>query len=130
MTGIGHNGGPDLEARQFPAVKCATCALWKPPIAADVRRYEAFRSGASKQRARKPSGYCVNQPDPRGGLLRYCGSTDAEHGCRNWQAKQQEDKPPPGQGRGWVTVWQVGRIAWQGHEEDAPGWALQDALNL
>jgi hypothetical protein len=54
-------------------------------------------------------------------------ATTAEFGCGNFEARPPS---PPRTGGGLVTVWQEGRIAWQGPEEALPARFLQQDLDL
>ena len=54
-------------------------------------------------------------------------ATDGNFGCGNFAAAPP---PPIPRGGGFVTIWQDGRVVWQGREEDIPARFLQEDLDL
>jgi hypothetical protein len=54
-------------------------------------------------------------------------ATTAEFGCRNFAASPPK---PPSEGGGFVTIWECGRIVWQGPEKAVPARFLQQDLDL
>lgn len=128
MTGgPGHNGGPPLDepADHRPGL-CRHCWRWKAPPEEEQRSYELFRLGLSRRRVRRPSGTCDrgllgNRTTP------VFSATDAGFGCRNFEAAPLL---PVARGGGFVTIWENGRVVWQGREEDTPARFLQQDLDL
>jgi hypothetical protein len=125
-AGCGHNGGPALDdpADCRPDL-CKHCRHWKAPPEAVQQAYEWFRLGLSRRRVARPSGACDrvllgNRTTPA------FSATTAEFGCRNFEAAP----PPVPRGGGFVTIWQDGRIAWQGREENVPARFRQQDLDL
>jgi len=75
---------------------------------------------------KRPTGACDrvhlgNRPTPA------FSATTAEFGCRNFEAAAPKPSPAGG---GFVTIWENGRIVWQGPEEKMPARYLQQALDL
>ncbi|MEN3213963.1 hypothetical protein PUR23_28675 [Methylorubrum populi] len=64
-----------------------------------------------------------DRQQPQAGLL----GTSGEFGCGNFEAVPP---PPMPKGGGFVTIWQGGRIVWEGHEEAIPARFLQEDLDL
>jgi hypothetical protein len=125
--GFGHNGGPALEepVGTRPG-QCKHCRHWRPPPEGERQAYEAFRLGHSRRRVRRPTGACDrvligNNPRPA------FSATVGEFGCRNFQAAPLAPMP---KGGGYVTIWQGGRIVWEGAEEAIPARFLQEDLGL
>src|SRR5579871_6140264 len=54
-------------------------------------------------------------------------ATTAEFSCRNFEPAPPK---PPARGGGFVTIWQNGRLVWQGDEENIPARFLQQELDL
>ncbi|MET0528614.1 MAG: hypothetical protein ABW003_09760 [Microvirga sp.] len=125
---VGHNGGPPLDTPTEPACgRCKHCRHWQAPPEGEQRAYEWFQLGLSRRRVRRPTGSCDRVLiGPRSTPA--FSATTAEFGCRNFEAAPPP--PPLPRGGGFVTIWEGGRIAWQGHEENIPGRFLQDDLGL
>jgi hypothetical protein len=132
MTGpvdppIGHNGGPPLEEPPRPeAGQCKHCRHWHAPSQTEQRAYEHFRLGLSKRRVKRPAGACdrvLTRPDKPVSF----SATSAEFGCLNFSAKSPAPRPTGG---GFVTIYEAGRIVWQGGEEAMPARFRQEALDL
>jgi hypothetical protein len=123
----GHNGGPALDESAAPRLgRCKHCRHWKAPSEGERQAYEWFQLGLSRRRVRRPTGACDrvlfgNNPKPS------FSATSGEFGCANFEAA-----PPPAilKGGGFVTIWQGGRIVWEGHEEAIPARFLQEDLDL
>ncbi|MCP1556821.1 UNVERIFIED_ORG: hypothetical protein M2438_005323 [Methylobacterium sp. SuP10 SLI 274] len=124
---VGHNGGPALgELADTRPGRCKHCRHWMAPSDEEQRAYEWFHLGLSRRRVRRPTGACDrvlvgNNPRPA------FSATSAEFGCDNFEAAPPLPIP---RGGGFVTIWQDGRIAWQGREEDIPARFLQQDLDL
>ncbi|MEN3238808.1 hypothetical protein PUR29_35815 [Methylobacterium ajmalii] len=128
MTGrLGHNGGPALEEpTDTRSGRCKHCRHWKAPSDEEQRAYEWFHLGLSRRRVRRATGACDrvligNNPRPA------FSATSGEFGCGNFEAAPL---PPMPKGGGYVTIWQGGRIVWEGHEEAIPARFLQEDLDL
>ena len=96
------------------------------PSAGEQSAYEAFRTGLSRRRVRRPTGACDrvligNNPRPS------FSATAGEFGCRNFEAAPPAPMP---KGGSYVTIWQGGRILWEGVEEAIPARFLQEDLDL
>lgn len=123
MTGarasMEHNGGPALddEDRGPPVPRyCKYCRHWSPPSEREVSDYEAFQRGVSRRRVKRPSGSCDRVLMQAGKPLAFSATVDTS-GCLNFSAKPTE---PIRCGRGFVTIYEGGRVVWKGHEEDLP----------
>ena len=114
---MGHNGGPALEEPWVGARgRCRNRRHWNAPPEAEQRAYEWFRLGLSKRRVRRPSGGCdrvVLSP----GRAPAFAATVAEFGCCNFEP---EPSPPQPTGGGHATIYEAGRIVWQGADEALP----------
>lgn len=125
---IGHNGAPPEPPARLPyGANCARCQHWAAPSERDVRDYEAFQRGVTRRRVKEPSGFCHRiLHSPRG--------TPAAGGCvgRSFCFNFEEDtRPKPEQDRrGFVTIYEGGRIIWQGTEGDEPAEYRQAELDL
>jgi hypothetical protein len=124
---IGHNGGPPLDelAGQRHGM-CKHCAHWKAPPESELRAYENFRLGLSRRRVKRPTGSC-DRVLMGNSTTAVFSATTAEFGCRNFEPAPPR---PPARGGGFVTIWQNGRIVWQGDEENIPARFLQQELDL
>ena len=40
--------------------RCGLCSRWSPPLAAELARWEAYQSGRTRRKARKPKGFCAS----------------------------------------------------------------------
>ena len=77
--------------------RCGSCSRWSPPLAAELARWEAYQSGRTRRKARKPKGYCAsiasNDPAWPGGT--YCCTREANDApCRNYAAAEAPGEPP------------------------------------
>ena len=123
----GHNGGSALDEPADPGSgRCKHCRHWKAPSQEEQRAYEWFQLGLSRRRVRRPTGACDrvligNNPRPS------FAATNGEFGCANFEAAPPPPMPKRG---GYVTIWQGGRIVWEGHEEAIPARFLQEDLDL
>lgn len=128
MTGrLGHNGGPVLdEPAERPGGLCKHCLHWKAPSEAEQQAYESFRLGLSRRRVARPAGAC-DRVLLGARLVPLFSATAAEFGCRNFEASPPK---PMTKGGGFVTIWEGGRVVWQGREEDTPARFLQQDLDL
>lgn len=124
---LGHNGGPPLEE---PVVstsgRCRDCRHWRAPPEEEERAYEFFRLGLSRRRARRPTGACDRVVITVGRPPAFSATT-GEFGCVNFEAKPA---PPAPRGGGFVTIWEDGRIVWQGADEAMPTRFEQADLDL
>lgn len=124
---IGHNGGPPLKQ---PACQvrglCKHCVQWRAPSEWEQRAYESFRLGLSHRRVKRPSGTCDRVLTAPGRPTSFSATT-AEFGCLNFEAK-----PPPPRlvGGGFVTIYEAGRIVWQGPEEKLPARFRHGEMDL
>lgn len=124
---FGHNGGPPLEEPDRHARgRCRECRHWRAPSDDELRAYEWFRLGLSHRRVRRPAGACdrvVLSP----GRPPAFSATTAEFGCCNFDRRPPEPKPVGG---GYATIWESGRVVWQGAEEAIPARFLQADFDL
>jgi hypothetical protein len=128
VTGcLGHNGGPSLEepADTRPG-QCKHCRHWKAPSEGEQHAHEAFRLGLSRRRVRRPTGACDRVLIGNSRVPAFSAMV-GEFGCRNFEAAPP---PPMPKGGGFVTIWQGGRIVWEGYEEAIPARFLQQDLGL
>ena len=132
MTGpadppLGHNGGPPLdEPVATERGTCRRCPHWRPPPDGEQRAYEHFRLGLSRRRVKRPSGSCDRVIMAPGRPLSF-SATSAEFSCLNISPKPPAPTP---RGGGFVTIYEGGRIVWQGAEEAMPARFRQEALDL
>lgn len=122
----GHNGAPPLDPPVPQRGQCKNCIHWNAPSEKQQRAYEFFRFGLSRKRVKRPTGTCDRVLlDGRSSTV--FSATAAEFGCRNF-----EEKPRPARcaGGGFVTIWNKGRVVWQGPEEKIPPRFQQQALDL
>jgi len=132
MTGpvdppLGHNGGPPLEepvAAERGA--CRRCRHWRLPPEGEQRAYEHFRLGLSRRRVKRPSGACDRVIMAPGRPVSF-SATAAEFSCLNFEAKPPVPIP---RGGGFVTIYERGRIVWQGAQEAMPARFRQEAPGL
>lgn len=125
--GIGHNGGPALdEPRSAVAGRCRDCRYWRAPPVREERDYESFRLGLSRRRVRRPTGACDRVVLSAGGPPAF-SATAGDFGCVNFDPKPAVAPP---HGGGFVTIYEAGRIVWQGAEEDLPARFRQEELDL
>lgn len=123
----GHNGGPPLDESADPlSGRCKHCRRWQAPPESEQRAYEHFRLGLSRRRVKRPAGSCDrvligNRTTPA------FSATTAEFGCRNFEPAPPKPAPT---GHGFVTIWEAGKIVWQGAEEDMPARFRQQDLDL
>jgi hypothetical protein len=125
---IGHNGAPSEPPRRLPhGPSCARCHHWEAPHDRDIRDHEAFQRGVSKRRVREPAGFCHRILHSPNGYPA-AGGCVARSFCFNYEDDQ---RPKPEQGRrGFVTIYEGGRIVWQGTEGDEPAEFRQAELDL
>lgn len=117
--GVGHNCGPPLEDPRVEALgRCRDCQHWNAPPEAEQRAYEWFRLGLLKRRARRPSGGCDRVVLSRGRAPVFA-ATVAEFGCCNFEPKPA---PPEPTGGGYVTIYEAGRVVWEGAEDAVPAF--------
>ena len=122
-----HNGGPPLDEPTLTAAgHCRNCRHWSAPSDGDLRAYEFYRLGLSHRRLKRPTGACDRVLLSAGRRATF-GATPAEFGCGNFDTRPE---PPRPRGGGFVTVWQDGRIAWEGSEEVMPAVFRQEELDL
>ncbi len=125
--GAGHNGGPPLDAPADQHLgRCKHCLHWQAPPEGERRAYESFCLGLSRRRVKRPAGSCDrvllgNRTTP------VFSATTAEFGCRNFAPSPPK---PPTAGGGFVTIWESGRIVWQGPENAVPARFLQQDLDI
>lgn len=125
--GSGHNGGPPFEEPADQHLgRCKHCLHWQAPPEAERRAHESFRLGLSRRRVKRPAGSCDrvllgNRTTP------VFSATTAEFGCRNFVPAPPK---PPSEGGGFVTIWESGRVVWQGPENAVPARFLQQDLDL
>ncbi|WP_230588582.1 hypothetical protein [Sphingobium yanoikuyae] len=125
---IGHNGAPpEPPARRPYGASCAHCQHWAAPSERDVRDYEAFQRGVTRRRVKEPAGFCHRiLHSPRG--IPAAGGCVGRSFCFNFE---QDTRPKPEQDRrGFVTIYEGGRIIWQGTECDEPAEYRQAELDL
>ena len=131
MSGYGpppprHNGGPPLDEDRQAGGRCRDCRHWRPPPEAESRAYEFFRLGLSRRRMRRPAGACDRVVLSAGRAPAFSATT-AEFGCINFDARPPE---PRSRGGGFVTIYEAGRVVWQGPEEAVPARFGQEELDL
>ncbi|MAM75885.1 MAG: hypothetical protein CMO29_18985 [Tistrella sp.] len=125
---MGHNGAPPEPPARLPyGASCAHCQHWTAPSERDVRDYEAFQRGVTKRRVKEPSGFCHRiLHSPRGRPA--AGGCVGRSFCFNFE---EDTRPKPEQDRrGFVTIYEGGRIVWQGTEDDEPAEYRQAELDL
>lgn len=112
-----HNGGPPLEDPvPAPQGRCRDCRHWEPPPESLERDYEWFRLGLSRRRVKRPTGFCDRVLLGNSDIPAFSG-TVGSFSCRNFEPAPPRPQP---EGRGFVTIWQGDRIAWQGPEDEIP----------
>ena len=97
-----------------------------PAAAAANARICGRPRGARPPRVRRPVGACdrvVLSP----GCPPAFSATTAEFGCCNFDRRPPEPKPVGG---GYATIWESGRVVWQGAEEAIPARFLQADFDL
>lgn len=124
---IGHNSRAAEPPLLSSWASCARCQHWSPPSERETRAFEAFRLGLSRRLVKEPSGACDRV------LLRWNGSpafaaTVARSRCFNFA--EQQAPAPSDHRRGFVTIYEAGRIVWQGMEGDEPAQYRQEDLPL
>lgn len=125
--GLGHNGGPPLEEPVTPVQgRCRDCRHWRAPPETEQRAYEFLQLGLSRRRVRRPTGACDRVVLSAGRAPAFSATT-AEFGCVNFEAKPH---PPQPKGGGFVTIYEGGRVVWQGPEEAVPARFNQEELDL
>lgn len=125
--GLGHNGGPPLDEPGSDARgRCRDCRHWRAPPDTEQRAYEWFRLGLSRRRVRRPTGACDRVVLSASRAPAFSATT-AEFGCINFEAKPP---PPQPKGGGFVTIYDGGRVVWQGPEEAVPARFNQEELDL
>ena len=104
---FGHNGRPPLEEPvRHARGRCRECRHWRAPSDDELRAYEWFRLGLSHRRVRRPAGACD-------------------------RVVLSPGRPPePKPAGGYVTIWESGRVVWQGSEEAIPARFLQADFDL
>jgi hypothetical protein len=123
----GHNGGPPLdEPADRQRGMCKHCVHWKAPPESEQRAFEHFRLGLSRRRVKRPTG-SRDRVLIGNRTTAVFSATTAEFGCRNFESAPPK---PPARGGAFVTIWENGRIVWQGPEESIPGHFLQQNLDL
>lgn len=125
--GLGHNGGPPLEEPASEARgRWRDCRHWHAPPDVEQRAYEHFRLGLSHRRVRRPTGAC-DRVVLNAGRAPAFSATTAEFGCINFEPKLEQPRP---RGGGFVTIYEGGRVVWQGPEEAVPARFNQEELDL
>jgi len=94
---------------------CRSCRHWRAPSEAEERNDEAFL-GLSRRRVRRQSGACDRVLLSPGRPPAF-SATAAEFVCLNFE---QRPPPSPPSGGGYLTIYEGGRIVWQGAEERLP----------
>lgn len=98
---LGHNGGPPLDSdppRLPDGACCRRCRHWRAPSEREESDYRAYQMGVIRRRVAEPSGACDRVILRPGGLTAF------------------------------VTIYENGRIVWQGREGDEPGAYRQGDL--
>ncbi|MDH2228075.1 MULTISPECIES: hypothetical protein [Hyphomicrobiales] len=124
---IGHNSRAAEPPLLPSGASCARCQYWSSPSERETQDYEAFRLGLARRRVKEPSGACDRV------LLRWNGSptfaaTVARSRCFNFA--ERETPLPVVDRRGFVTIYENGRIVWQGTEGDEPANYWQAELDI
>jgi hypothetical protein len=122
----GHNGRPPLDEPDRQCGMCKHCAHGKAPPEGGQRAYEHFRLGLSRRRMKRPTGSCDRELIGNRTTAVFSATT-AEFSCRNFEPATPK---PPASGGAFVTIWENGRIVWQGPEESILGRFLQKNLDL
>ncbi len=105
---------------------CGRCAHWNPPSERETADYEAFQRGLTKRRVKEPAGSCDRVLLHARGRPAFAG-TVARSRCFNFTEKPPA---PVKDGRGFVTIYEGGRVVWQGTEGDEPAEYRQGELDL
>ena len=126
MSAIGHNGAPELDPQTVPSnAACSRCEHWNAPSDRDLGEYRMYEIGVSKRPVKKPTGSC-HRVLMRPGAIRAFAATPAHFACLNYEA---DTRPKPAvDRRGFVTIWEGDRIAWQGIEGNEPAQYRQQEL--
>jgi hypothetical protein len=83
-------------------------------------------ASALRRRVKRPTGSCDRVLIGNSKTVAFSATT-AEFSCGNFEAAPPK---PRTSGGGFVTIWQNGRILWQGDEENIPARFLQQDLDL
>lgn len=134
-SGFRHNGGPPLEdgaaaaePPRLPAdAACLRCVHWHPPSEREESDYRVWQGGYGR-RVREPSGHCFRVMHQQGGPTAFAG-TMGRNRCFNFERKSDPD-PAQCRTRGFVTIWQDGKIVWEGTEGEEPAELRQGDLDL
>jgi hypothetical protein len=123
----GHNGGPPLD-EPAPSVRgrCRTCRQWRALWQAEQTANAFFRLGLSRRRVRRSTGACDRVVLSPGRAPAFSAAT-AEFGRVNFEP--MPDAPRPN-GSGFVTLYEAGRIVWQGPEKSVPARFKQEERDL
>lgn len=89
------------------------CRHWNAPSETWESEYRHFEMTGRGRRVKRPTGTCDRVL--LGGKVAF-GATHGDFCCGNFAPKP----PAPRQAGGWVTIYENGRIVWQGPEEDQP----------
>ena len=133
MRGIGDNHGPRLDDEDqirpmlAVAANCGRCRHWRPPPERDRDDYRAFQNGAIKRRIAEPRGACDRVRLRPTGPTSFSATVERSR-CYNFEPKEAPARAT--RVRGFVTIYENGRIAWQGTEGDEPAQYRQQELDL
>ncbi len=131
MAGIGHNRPPEpIEAPSplLPAgAACCRCTHWKAPCDRDVRDFDYWKATGKGRRVKQPTGAC-DRVRMNARSAPAFSATSANSQCFNYEARPIAPYAPTG--RGFVTIYEAGRIVWQGTEGDEPAQYRQEELQL
>lgn len=130
---IGHNGGPALDEpapihQPLPqGAACSRCQHWTAPSAREQSDYDFWKMTGKGRRIKEPTGSCHRVRLRANGPTGFA-ATSARSSCYNYEDDTRERSTEPA--RGFMTIYQDGKIAWQGREGDEPAEFRQGELDL
>lgn len=129
VAGIGHNGGEPLEPDPAPMLArdaaCLRCQHWQAPDDRDVNAYDHWRATGRGQRRKEPAGACDRVRLSPSSAPAF-SATLRHSRCLNYEPKPVS--APARSGRGFVTIYEGGRIVWQGTDGTEPAEFRQGEL--
>ena len=128
MAGIGHNRPPEpitaLPSLLPNDAACCRCKHWIAPCERDVSDFDHWKATGKGRRFKEPSGAC-DRVRLREGNAPAFSATFAHSRCFSFEAQRVTPAS-----RGFVTIYEAGRIVWQGTEGEEPAEYRQEELQL
>lgn len=129
VAGIGHNGGPVIAPPSLLPhdAACLRCQHWKAPHDRDVSAYEYWKATGKGYRIKEPAGACDRVRMTESSAPAFA-ATKAHGRCFGYEAKPSQ--PFTQSAPGFVTIYEAGRVVWQGTEGEEPAAFRQQELPL